>query len=105
MEMHIREHRSLLANPERRLLIWLARQLPSWVQSDHGTLARVRCQPRPRYGYYVDHVIDLFGTAAVVAGMGASGLITPAIALLLLVAYFLVSAETFLATHTVGVFR
>ena len=28
-----------------------------------GTLARVRCQPRPRYGYYVDHVIDLFGTA------------------------------------------
>jgi len=148
MEMHIREHRSLLANPERRLLIWIARQLPSWVQSDHltvlglvsmpaaglafatlrhswlnvgalvfallanwfgdsldGTLARVRCQPRPRYGYYVDHVIDLFGTAAVVAGMGASGLMTPAIALLLLVAYFLVSAETFLATHTVGVFR
>ncbi len=146
--MHIREHRSLLANPERRLLIWIARQLPSWVQSDHltllglvsmpaaglafatlrhswlnvgalvfallanwfgdsldGTLARVRCQPRPRYGYYVDHVIDLFGTAAVVAGMGASGLMTPAIALLLLVAYFLVSAETFLATHTVGVFR
>src|SRR5206468_6845958 len=148
MEMHIREHRSLLANPERRLLISIARQLPSWVQSDHltllglvampaaglafatlqhswlnvgafvfalfanwfgdsldGTLARVRCQPRPRYGYYVDHVIDLVGTAALIAGMMASGLMTPLIALMLVTAYFLVSAETFLAAHTVGVFR
>jgi archaetidylinositol phosphate synthase len=70
-----------------------------------GTLARVRCQPRPRYGYYVDHVIDLAGTAALVAGMAASGLMTPTIALALVAAYFLVSAETFLATHSVGVFR
>jgi archaetidylinositol phosphate synthase len=70
-----------------------------------GTLARVRCQPRPRYGYYVDHVIDLAGTAALVAGMAASGLMSPTIALALLAAYFLVSAETYLATHTVGIFR
>jgi phosphatidylglycerophosphate synthase len=70
-----------------------------------GTLARVRCQPRPRYGYYVDHVIDLAGTAALVGGMAASGLMTPAIALALLAAYFLVSAETYLATHSVGIFR
>jgi len=70
-----------------------------------GTLARVRQQPRPRYGYYVDHVIDLAGTAALVAGMAASGLMTPVIALALVAAYFLVSAETFLATHSVGVFR
>jgi archaetidylinositol phosphate synthase len=148
METHTREHRSLLAKPERRLLIWIAGRLPSWVGSDHltllgllsmpaaglafatiqtswlnvagfilalsanwfgdsldGTLARVRCQPRPRYGYYVDHVIDLFGTAALVTGMAASGLMTPTMALAVLAAYFLVSAETFLATHTVGVFR
>ena len=70
-----------------------------------GTLARVRQQPRPRYGYYVDHVIDLAGTAALVAGMAGSGLMTPTIALALVAAYFLVSAETFLATHSVGVFR
>jgi archaetidylinositol phosphate synthase len=70
-----------------------------------GTLARVRCQPRPRYGYYVDHVIDLAGTAALVAGMAASGLMNAAIALALVAAYFLVSAETYLATHTVGIFR
>jgi phosphatidylglycerophosphate synthase len=70
-----------------------------------GTLARVRCQPRPRYGYYVDHVIDLAGTAAIVAGMAASGLMHPPIAIAVMAAYFLVSAETFLATHTVGIFR
>jgi phosphatidylglycerophosphate synthase len=70
-----------------------------------GTLARVRCQPRPRYGYYVDHVIDLAGTAALVAGMAASGLMSPTVALALLAAYFLVSAETYLATHSVGIFR
>ena len=70
-----------------------------------GTLARVRLQPRPRYGYYVDHVIDLAGTAFLVGGMAASGLMTPTVALALLAAYFLVSAETYLATHSVGIFR
>ena len=70
-----------------------------------GTLARVRCQPRPRYGYYVDHVIDLAGTAALVGGMAASGLMNPTIAIAVVAAYFLVSAETYLATHSVGIFR
>ena len=70
-----------------------------------GTLARVREQPRPRYGYYVDHVIDLAGTAALLCGMAASGLMHLPVALAVVAAYFLVSAETYLATHTVGVFR
>jgi phosphatidylglycerophosphate synthase len=70
-----------------------------------GTLARVRCQPRPRYGYYVDHVIDLAGTAALIAGMAASGLMTPTIAVGIVAAYFLISAETFLATYSLGIFR
>jgi phosphatidylglycerophosphate synthase len=70
-----------------------------------GTLARVRCQGRPRYGYYVDHVIDLAGTAALVGGMAASGLMNPTIAIAVVAAYFLVSAETYLATHSVGIFR
>jgi archaetidylinositol phosphate synthase len=70
-----------------------------------GTLARVRQQPRPNYGFYVDHVIDLAGSAALVAGMAASGLLHPSVAVAMLSAYLLVSAETFLATHAVGVFR
>jgi archaetidylinositol phosphate synthase len=80
--------------------------LANWFgDSLDGTLARVRDQQRPRYGYYVDHVIDLAGAAALLAGMGASGLMEPAIASAVLAGYLLVSAETYLATHTVGIFR
>jgi archaetidylinositol phosphate synthase len=70
-----------------------------------GTLARVRDQQRPRYGYYVDHVIDLAGTALLFAGLAASGYMSPAIATLVVAAFFLVAAETYLATHSRGVFK
>jgi phosphatidylglycerophosphate synthase len=70
-----------------------------------GTVARVRNQQRPRYGYYVDHVIDLAGTTVLMAGLACSGLMSPLLAALLLTAYLLVSAETYLATHAHGVFR
>lgn len=70
-----------------------------------GTVARVRRIERPRYGYYVDHVIDLTGTALLFAGMACSGLMNPLLAVSLLAAYLLVSAETYLATHTTSVFR
>ena len=70
-----------------------------------GTVARVRNQQRPRYGYYVDHVIDLAGTAMLFAGLAMSGYMSPAIAVLVVAAYYLVSAETFLATHSRGVFK
>jgi phosphatidylglycerophosphate synthase len=70
-----------------------------------GTLARVRDQQRPRYGYYVDHVIDLTGTTALLVGMAASGLMQREVAAGLAAAYFLVAAETYLAAHSAGVFR
>jgi phosphatidylglycerophosphate synthase len=69
-----------------------------------GTVARVRGQERPRYGYYVDHVIDLAGTALLFTGLAASGYMSPGMAVLVAAAYFLVSAETYLATHARGVF-
>jgi archaetidylinositol phosphate synthase len=146
---HIRQHNSVLAAAEKRALIWMARRLPRWINSDHlsalglvsmagagvsfwltasnpvagalmvvlclllnwfgdsldGTLARVRDQQRPRYGYYVDHVIDLAGTAMLFGGLAVSGYMTPAVAVLVVAAYYLVSAETFLATHSRGVFK
>jgi phosphatidylglycerophosphate synthase len=145
---HVREHRSLLASAERRLLVAIARRLPAWVSSDaltllglvsmpaaayafaamprtrwacaafalalaanwfgdslDGTLARVRRQPRPRYGYYVDHVIDLAGTAMLIGGMAASGWMHASVAAALLASYFLVAAETYLATQAAGTFR
>jgi archaetidylinositol phosphate synthase len=70
-----------------------------------GTVARVRDQQRPRYGYYVDHVIDLAGTALLFTGLAASGFMSPLIATLVVAAFFLVSAEAYLATHARGVFK
>ena len=70
-----------------------------------GTVARVRNQQRPRYGYYVDHVLDLAGTALLFGGLAASGYMSPMIAVLVVAAFFLVSAEAYLATHARGVFK
>ena len=37
----------------------------NWLgDSMDGTLARVRRQQRPRYGFYVDHMVDIFGSVA-----------------------------------------
>jgi archaetidylinositol phosphate synthase len=145
---HVREHGSLLAAPEKRLLIHIAQRLPRAITSDHltllalvamaiagaayaaarvvpealwlviialavnwfgdsldGTLARVRRTERPRYGFYVDHVLDIVGITLLLGGLACSGFMTPIVALALLVAYLLVAAEVFLATAAHGVFR
>jgi phosphatidylglycerophosphate synthase len=70
-----------------------------------GTLARVRDCQRPRYGYYVDHVLDAAGTLVLFAALAISGFMTPIVALVLLTAYYLVSIEVYLATHALGRFR
>jgi phosphatidylglycerophosphate synthase len=70
-----------------------------------GTLARYRQQQRPRYGFYVDHVVDAFGALCLISGMGLSGYMTGTIAMALLIAYFLLSIEIYLATYTIGVFK
>jgi archaetidylinositol phosphate synthase len=148
VSQHIREYGGLLANPEKKALLWLAQRTPRWINSDHltilglaamllagasywtasrnkyalilvvvalainwlgdsldGTLARFRKCQRPRYGYYVDHVIDLFGTSALLGGLSLSGFMNPSIALALLAAFALVEAEVFLATYVQQIFR
>jgi phosphatidylglycerophosphate synthase len=70
-----------------------------------GTVARVRARQRPRYGFYVDHVIDLAGSTVLLTGLACSGLMSPIVAAALLAAYLLVSGESYLATHAAGVFR
>jgi phosphatidylglycerophosphate synthase len=70
-----------------------------------GTLARVRNTQRPRYGYYLDHVMDLANTVVLFAGLAVSGIASPLVAAGLLVCYLLLAAESFLATHALGVFR
>ena len=147
-QMHIRQHTSLLARAEKRLLEKLAERMPNWVNSDHltllgfaamllagiaywlanrnrlalllvvvalvvnwlgdsldGTLARVRNRQRPRYGFYVDHVLDMVGTIFLLGGLALSGYMSPLLALGLLVAYLMAAAEEFLSTHVQRVFH
>lgn len=70
-----------------------------------GTLARVRNQQRPRYGYYVDHVLDSAGMLFLFGGMALGGFMTPTAALVTLVAYYFLSIEVYLATHALGTFQ
>jgi phosphatidylglycerophosphate synthase len=70
-----------------------------------GTLARVRQQQRPRYGFYVDHILDSIGSVALMAGLAFSGYMSPLIAVGLLVLFLLLSIQTYLATYTLGEFR
>ena len=122
-----RLQQSVLAGPEKQLLIWMAERIPSWINPDQltvlgfvsqlmtglsyaisrssqlgltgaivflilnwfgdsmdGTLARVRQQQRPRYGFYVDHMLDSIGAVALMAGLALSGYMNPMIAVALL---------------------
>jgi phosphatidylglycerophosphate synthase len=139
---------ALTAKLERRLLTWLARRMPAYVNSDHltllgfvaqflagasyalahwnkyfllsvnacialnwlgdsldGTLARVRGRLRPRYGFYVDHIIDSFGALFLMCGLAVSGYLHWQVALAMLTAFLLLSVETYLATYTIGTFH
>src|SRR5512140_2757355 len=70
-----------------------------------GTLARFRNKQRPKYGFYVDHIVDALGTFFLLAGLGFSGYMSERIAAGLLIVYFLLSIEVYLATYTLGSFH
>jgi phosphatidylglycerophosphate synthase len=70
-----------------------------------GTLARTRNKQRPRYGFYVDHIIDAFGILFIICGLALSGYMTWTIALAVLVVYFMISIDVYLATYTIGTFK
>ncbi len=144
----VRVHTSLLADVEKKCLVWLAGKLPARVNSDHltvlaglamlgiglcysfapsqpgllvvavvllavnwfgdsldGTVARVRHHERPRYGFYVDHVLDAVGIALLFGGLVAGGYMSLAVGAGFLLAYYLLTIEIALATHALGVFR
>jgi archaetidylinositol phosphate synthase len=78
----------------------------NWLgDSLDGTLARVRQNQRPRYGFYVDHIMDSFGAVALMGGLALSGYMHPSIAVGLLVAFLLLSIQSYLATYALGEFR
>lgn len=71
----------------------------------NGTLARVRDCVRPRYGFYVDHIVDTIGAVLLIGGLSLSGLMTPAIAAGLLISFLILSVEVYVATYAVGTFQ
>src|SRR6266699_1317481 len=144
----VRQQESLLAPLEKKTLLWLARRMPAWVNSDQltllgflgmilagvcyflakwnalaligavvclavnwagdsldGTLARVRDKQRPRYGFYVDHVVDSLGALFLLGGLALSSFMSHGIAIGLLIVYLLLSCEVYLATYTLGKFH
>lgn len=77
----------------------------NWLgDSLDGTLARYRGRTRPRYGHYVDHVVDALGAVVLFGGLGVSGWITPSVALALLVTYLLFLVHMGYAAETTGRF-
>jgi len=70
-----------------------------------GTLARYRDRQRPRYGFYVDHIIDTFGTTFVIVGLALSGYISERIAAGALVVFLMLAINSYLASYTLAVFK
>lgn len=78
----------------------------NWLgDSLDGTLARYRQQQRPRYGFYVDHMADTFGGVFLMTGLALSGFLHWQIAAAMLIAFLVLSIESYLATYTIGKFR
>jgi phosphatidylglycerophosphate synthase len=83
--------------------LWLA---VNWFgDSLDGTLARERQRQRPRYGFYVDHIIDSLGALFLVAGLALSGYMGWWVAAGLLLSFYLLSINAYLATYTLGTFQ
>jgi archaetidylinositol phosphate synthase len=93
-----RSRYALLAVIGALVLNWLGDSLD-------GTLARYRQKQRPRYGFYVDHMVDSIGAVALLGGLALSGYMHLYIAVGLLIAFLLLSIQSYLATYTLGEFR
>jgi archaetidylinositol phosphate synthase len=96
---------------------WLTRRDPAWLwvasgllfvhwlgDSLDGTLARVRRIERPKYGYYLDHLVDAGATIVIGAGLGLSPYLSLVTGLAIVIAYLALSINTYLETHVFGVF-
>jgi phosphatidylglycerophosphate synthase len=96
----------LAVHDRRMLLAAMVCLAVNWFgDSLDGTLARVRQRQRPRYGFYVDHISDSIGAVAMMGGLALSGYMHPVIAIGSLIAFLLLSIQSYLATYTLGEFQ
>jgi len=88
------------------LLIASAGLIINWLgDSLDGTLARVRNRQRPKYGYYIDHLVDAFGITCLIFGLAYSGMVSQPFIWLVLALFLIASINTYLATNTVNIFK
>ena len=96
---------------------WLTLRDPAWLwvasgllvvhwlgDSLDGTLARVRRIERPKYGYYLDHLVDAGATIVIGVGLGLSPYMSLVTGLAIVIAYLALSINTYLETQVFGVF-
>ncbi len=91
-----------------RAWLWVASLMlvVNWLgDSLDGTLARVRGTQRPKYGYYLDHVVDAFSTAVIGLGIGLSPYVYLGLALGIVVVYLAMSINVYLESTVFGVFK
>ena len=92
---------------ESSVWLWVASALlvVHWFgDSLDGTLARVRGIQRPRYGYYLDHLVDAISTALIGLGLGLSPHMLLSLGTLLVVAYLVLSINVYLESQALGRF-
>jgi phosphatidylglycerophosphate synthase len=90
----------------RALLLVILCIALNWLgDSLDGTLARVRRMERPRYGFYVDHMVDVLGSIALMSGLGCSGFLHWQTAIAMLIAFLLLASESYLATYSLSCFE
>src|SRR2546427_10277641 len=92
-------------NPLMLHLVNLFMFLNWFGDSLDGTLARYRDRQRPRYGFYVDHIIDAFGAVFLIFGLALSGYMSERVAAALLIVFFMLAINSYLATYALGVFK
>src|SRR5256714_528592 len=92
-------------NPQMLYLVNLFLAVNWFGDSLDGTLARYRDKQRPRYGFYVDHIIDTFGALFLFGGMALSGYMSERVAAVTLISYFMLAINSYLAAYSIGVFK
>jgi len=88
--------------------LWLASLgfVINWFgDSLDGTLARYRHIERPRYGYFIDHTIDVVCQLLIFLGLGFTPYVSFNIACLALIGYLLLSVLVYVRTYVSGEFK
>lgn len=88
--------------------MWLANLglVINWYgDSLDGTLARVRNTQRPKYGFFIDHSLDVVTVSLMIIGAGLSPIFSMVAAMSVLIGYLALSIYTYVTTIVNDQFR